>query len=49
MRRGQSMSFKVGNMISSGFMNMGKSKQKLQEEQTYYEIILNIIGAALNE
>lgn len=48
-RRGQSMSFKVGSMVASGIMNMGKSKQKLQEEQAYYEIILNIIGAALNE
>ncbi|NLQ13030.1 hypothetical protein HGI81_04110 [Olsenella sp. KGMB02461] len=48
MRRGQSMSYQIGNMISSGLMNMGKSKQKLQEEQAYYEIILNVIDAALN-
>lgn len=49
MRQGQSMSFKVGSMVASGLMNMGKSKQKLQEEQMYYEIVLEIIGAALNE
>lgn len=49
MRRGQSMSFKVGSMVASGLMNMGKNKQKLQEEQMYYEIILGIIGEALND
>lgn len=48
-RQGQSMSFKVANAAVSGLMNMGKSKQKLAEEQMYYEMILNIIGAALND
>jgi len=49
IRRGQSLSYKLGNAAVSGLMNMGKNKQKLQEEQAYYEIILDIIGAALNE
>lgn len=48
-RRGQSMSYKLTNAAVSGLMNMGKSKQKLQDEQMYYEIILDIIGTALNE
>lgn len=48
MRQGQSMSFKVSNMVTSGLMTMGKSKQKLQEEQAYYGIVLSIIDAALN-
>lgn len=47
-RRGQSLSYKLGSAAVSGLMNMGKSKQKLQEEQMYYEIILDIIGTALN-
>lgn len=49
MRRGQSLSFKIGNAAVSGLMNMGKSKQKLQEEQFYYEICLDLIGTALND
>lgn len=42
-------SFAVGQMIGGALGSIGKSKARLQEEQTYYEIILNIIGAALNE
>ncbi|WP_080797828.1 hypothetical protein [Arabiibacter massiliensis] len=48
-RRGQPLSVKLGNAAVSGLMNMGKSKQKLQEEQMYYEIVLGLIGTALNE
>lgn len=49
MRRGQSLSFKIGNAAVSGLMNMGKNKQKLQEEQLYYEICLDIISDVLSE
>lgn len=48
-RRGRSMSEKIGNAAVSGLMNLGKSKAKLQEEQLYYEICLDLIGSALNE
>lgn len=38
-----------GQMIGGALGSIGKSKAKLQEEQAYYEIILGIIGSALNE
>lgn len=42
-------SYAVGQMIGGALGSIGKSKAKLQEEQAYYEIILGIIGSALNE
>ncbi len=38
-RQGKEMSYKIGSMIGSGLRNMGKSKQKLEEEQNYYDAI----------
>ena len=50
MRRGKSTSFVIGNMIGDAVFNgIGKSKTKLQEEQLYYEICLDLISTALNE
>jgi len=41
-RQGKSMSYKVGSMIGQGLMNIGKSKQKLEEEQMYYQCVFDI-------
>lgn len=41
-RKGKSMSYKVGSMIGSGIANIGKSKQKLEEEQMYYQCVFDI-------
>lgn len=41
-RKGKSMSYKVGSMIGSGLANIGKSKQKLEEEQMYYQCVFDI-------
>lgn len=39
----------VGAAIGGALGSLGKNKAKLQEEQLYYEIILELIGTALNE
>ena len=41
-RKGKTMSYKVGSMLSEGIMNIGKSKQKLEEEQMYYQCVFDI-------
>lgn len=41
-RRGKSMSYKVGSLIGQGIANIGKSKQKLEEEQMYYQCVFDI-------
>lgn len=41
-RKGKSMSYKVGSMIGAGIANIGKSKQKLEEEQMYYQCVFDI-------
>lgn len=41
-RKGKAMSYKVGSMLSEGIMNIGKSKQKLEEEQMYYQCVFDI-------
>lgn len=35
-RQGKNRSCQIGSMIGSGLRNIGKSKQKLEEEQNYY-------------
>lgn len=45
LRKGQSMSFKVGNMITSSLFSLGKNKDKLAEESAYYDMIFGMIGA----
>lgn len=39
----------VGAAIGGALGSIGKSKAKLQEEQLYYDIVLELIGTALNE
>ena len=41
-RRGKSMSYKIGSMIGQGIANIGKSKQKLEEEKMYYQCVFDI-------
>lgn len=41
-RRGKQMSYKVGSLIGQGLRTLGSSKQKLEEEQNYYQCIFDI-------
>lgn len=41
-RKGKPMSYKVGSLIGSGLANIGKSKQKLEEEQMYYQCVFDV-------
>ena len=41
-RKGQSMSYKVGSMIGQGLRTLGKSSQKLEEENMYYQYVFDI-------
>lgn len=36
------MSYKIGSMIGQGIANIGKSKQKLEEEKMYYQCVFDI-------
>lgn len=44
LRKGKSMSFKVGNIIGSSLFAFGKNKDKLAEENAYYDAIFGMIG-----
>lgn len=44
MRKGKSMSFKVGNMVTSSLFTIGKNKDKMAEEKAYYDTIFGMIG-----
>ncbi len=41
-RKGQSMSYKLGSMIGQGIRTLGKSSQKLEEENMYYQCVFDI-------
>ena len=41
-RKGKTMSYKIGSMIGAGIFNIGKNKQKLDEEQMYYQCVFDI-------
>lgn len=41
-RKGKDMSYKIGSMIGQGIANIGKNKQKLEEEQMYYQCVFDI-------
>lgn len=45
LRKGKSMSYKVGNIVASSLFSIGKSKDKMAEENEYYNMIFGIIGA----
>lgn len=46
-RKGKDMSYKIGSMIGSGIRNLGKSKQKLEEEQNYYGAVEYILDQVI--
>lgn len=46
-RKGQSLSFKVGNLAVQGLMSIGKSKDKLAAEQAWYDAVIAIIDSTL--
>ena len=46
-RKGRSMSEKVGNVIGSAIWMIGKSKNKLEMEQEYYNALIEVVGVAL--
>lgn len=45
VRIGQSMSFKIGNMVASSLFTLGKNKDKMAEENAYYDTVFGMIGA----
>lgn len=47
-RKGQSLSYKLGNAAVSGLMNMGKNKNKLEEEQMYYGALESIFDEMIS-
>lgn len=47
-RRGKDMSYKIGSMIGSGIRNLGKSKQKYEEEQNYYNALQSILDDVIS-
>ena len=42
------MSYKIGSMIGSGIRNIGKSKQKLEAEQNYYDAVQYILDQVIS-
>lgn len=46
-RKGQSLSFKLGNMAVTGLMSLGKSKDKLAAEQAWYDAVIAIIDSTM--
>lgn len=47
-RQGQSASYKIGSLIGQGLTTLGKSKQKLEEEQRYYDCIEVILDEIIS-
>lgn len=41
-RKGKDMSYKIGSMIGQGISTLGKNKQKLEQEQMYYQCVMDI-------
>jgi len=41
-RKGKDMSYKVGSMIGQGIRSLGGNKQKLEDENNYYQCIFDI-------
>ncbi|MBR2489973.1 MAG: hypothetical protein IKB65_00620 [Ruminiclostridium sp.] len=41
-RKGKPLSYKVGSKITSSLTTLGKNKQKLEEEQMYYQCIFDL-------
>lgn len=41
-RRGKELSYKVGSLIGQGIRTLGRNKNKLEEENNYYQCIFDI-------
>jgi len=41
-RQGKDMSYKIGSMIGQAVTTIGKSKAKLEEEQMYYQCVMDM-------
>ena len=48
VKRGKSMSYNGGAIIGQGISSIGKSKQKLEEEQNYYNCISDILDDVIS-
>lgn len=46
-RKGKSLSYKIGNAAVGSLFLLGKSKNKLEQEQNYYDTILEATGVCL--
>ena len=47
-RRGKSLSYKIGSVIGSTVRNLGKNRQKLEEEQRYYDSIQHVLDQVIS-
>lgn len=47
-RKGKSMSYKLGSLATQGLMNIGRSRQKLEEEQMYYQCVSDIFDEVIS-
>lgn len=46
-RKGKELSYQIGSMIGAGIRNIGKSKQKLEEEQNYYGVVQYVLDQVI--
>ena len=47
-RRGKALSYKVGSAAASGLLNLGKNKNKLEQEQMWYAAISDIFDEVIS-
>lgn len=47
-RRGKPLSYKIGSFIGSLIHNIGKSRQKLEEENNYYAALMDILDEVIS-
>lgn len=47
-RQGKSLSYKIGSVIGSTVRNLGKNRQKLEEEQRYYDSIQHVLDQVIS-
>ena len=46
-RKGKELSYQIGSMIGAGIRNIGKSKQKREEEQNYYGAVQYVLDQVI--
>lgn len=47
-RQGKSLSYKIASVIGSTVRNLGKNRQKLEEEQRYYDSIQHVLDQVIS-